>query len=159
MNKKGSFELAGEMVIWLFRISILLIVLVIFAIIVGIYVSAEIDTYRLEHKIIVDRLLIGQGCLNFNEEGRWQAYGIDAANFNSDSLDDCINVENAGVRINLDYNDKKITAEYNKAILDYLEFCKEQSRFRCSHGRQLVRVKDDKMYNGLVEYWVITKIE
>ena len=160
MNKKGSFELAGEMVIWLFRIFALLIVVVVLAIMVNAYVKTRVDTSSIEHRIILDKVLMQQGCINFDNEVKQVEYGIDSSRFSSENLLDCLSSSNAGLRLALVYNNKTSEIRYNERMLGYISFCNKNDNFRCSKGRIIVKVLDNGMlYDGLLDYEVITKNE
>lgn len=159
MNKKASFELAGEMVVWFFRIFMLAIVVVTLAIIVNAYVKTKIDTTSLEHKIIIDKVMLQPGCVNayMDKVDRWMVYSVDIRNFNEASLKKCIVDENIGLRLRLSYNEKNVEARYNDRQLGYLSFCGKSRSFRCSQGRLIVKVFDDnKLYDGLLDYEVVT---
>ncbi len=158
MNRQGSFHLAGEQLIWLFRILMIIIVVVYLAVVVAAYVNKKIDTSRLEQKIIIDKVMMQPGCLNYFDV-RWQPYSIDVKKFNSDSLDNCLEASNIGLRMELEYGEKKLEARYNEKILGLLAGCGKQ-KFSCYRDGILVRVFDNaKQYNGVVRYEVIIKNE
>lgn len=159
MNKRGVFEVEGESLIWLFRISILLIVVVFLYVIVNAFIKIRVDTSALEQKIILDKVLTQPGCLNFYDV-RWQPYSIDISKFNSNSLEQCIISKNIGIRLKLNYNDKNAQADYNDRMLGYLGFCSKSSDFYCKKDSLIVKVKDnDIIYDGILGYEVILKNE
>ncbi len=159
MSKKGVFEVEGESLIWLFRISILLIVVVFLYVIVNAFIKIRVDTSALEQKIIIDKVLTQPGCLNFYDV-RWQSYSVDISKFNSNSLEQCIVSKNIGIRLKLSYNDKNMQADYNDRMLGYLGFCSKTSDFHCKKDNLIVKVKDnDIIYDGILSYEVILKNE
>lgn len=157
MSKKAVFELSGEMVIWMFRIFALIIVLVYIAGFVSIYTNIKIDTSRLEHKIAIDKLLMQEGCLNYNRE-RWQPYSIDVSRFNKEVIENCLLSENLGMKLTLNYNEKILQSSYNERMTEYLSnFCNNKD-FRCSKNSVNVRVLDNEIeYDGKLTYDIITK--
>ncbi len=159
MNKKGVFEVEGESLIWLFRISLLLIVIVFLYVIVNAFIKIRVDTSSLEQKIIMDKVLTQPGCLNFYDV-RWQPYSVDISKFNSNSLEQCVFSSDIGIRLKLDYNDKNVLADYNDRMLGYLGFCGKTSDFHCKKDNLIVKVKDnDEIHDGILSYEVISKNE
>ncbi len=160
MSKKASFHLAGESVKWFFNILAFIIVLVVFAMIVGAFVNTKIDVSSIEHRVILNKIIMQQGCINFYDGNRWQDYSVDAAKFNAGSLEECLNSGRLGVRLKLLYDNKENMIVYNERMVGYASFCKDGTGFRCSNGRIAVRVYEGtKRYNGYIDYEVVTKHE
>jgi len=159
MNKRASFLISGEMLVWLFRMGILILVLVIFAVMVGIFVNKEVDTSVVEHKVIIDKIFLQQGCINYYDGIKWRTYSIDIKKFNIENLDKCYQSKDLGLDLGLEYNNINLGVKYNDRILGYTNLC-EGRQYSCSRGKFLVKVLDNgREYDGIISYEVITRNE
>lgn len=92
MNKKGDFNIALEMPLWVFRIGILILVLLIIVSGVSVFLTREIDVKKYESQLIMYNIY---NCLSYDNH-----FGIiDSSKLNN--LDKCFNFGNTKLNLTL----------------------------------------------------------
>jgi len=145
MNKKAQFETSHELIIWIPRIIVLVIVVgtVFFLITLPIKQSFEID--KLQQIILRQRFVYSENCLAYKDDKIYSGI-IDLKKFNQVNLENCFQTDDRlGVSLSLIKNDTK-TINLNPKIADKLNFCFDTKHFTCTNYTYYVLTKSDNNF-------------
>src|SRR3989344_5970411 len=96
--KKGSFILSSEVMMWIPRFILLVLVVLSVFFVVSMKVSKEFDIKEIETKLLTLRYLNSENCLAYKDE-KVNPGIIDLSKFNDEHLDKCLIKENFGTKL------------------------------------------------------------
>jgi len=157
MNKKASFILTGELMLWIPRLFLLIISLFAVTWILGTYVSRSPNTSDIEFYILSNRLFYSKNCFSYGGKSI-----IDVSRFNQDILENCINFgENIALKLTLDYDGKKIELINNEDLFKrgfYAKDIKSKYDYKPEKGYTLI-FDENKFYPGWLNIEAVFKNE
>lgn len=158
MNKKASFILTGELMLWIPRLFLLVISLLAVTWILGSYVNRSSDISDVEFYILSNRLFYSKDCFSYNGNSI-----VDINRFDQNILESCINFgDNVGSKLTLNYNDKDIEIFANKDLFTKGFYTKDMKskQYKYKDKKNYVLVFDnDITYPGWLNIEVVFKNE
>ncbi len=158
MNKKATFILTGELILWIPRLLLLIISLLSVTWILGAYVNRSSDTTDVEFYILSNRLFYSKNCFSYGNKSI-----IDINRFDQNILENCIDFgNNVGSKLTLNYNDKNIEIFANKDLFSRGFYTKDlkNKQYRYKNKKNYVLVFDkDTFYSGLLNVEIVFKNE
>ncbi|MFH1209172.1 MAG: hypothetical protein V1663_00060 [archaeon] len=152
MDKKGTFKITKEMILWLAVRFVIIFVVVFFIInLFGGYFSSRLDVDNIQQFVLRQRLILNKDCLAY--EGV-KVYGgiIDINKFNETMLRDCLKYElpkkGIGMKLNLTYDGISKEVYINPGLGNKVDFCIDKKNFFCTSTDYYVLVYDNGLKKG-----------
>ena len=112
MNKKGQFQTSHELIIWIPRIIMLVIVVGTVFFLITLPVKQSFDIDKLQQTILRQRFIYSENCLAYKDD-KVSPGIIDLKKFNQNNLENCFQAnDKLGVSLNLIKNDTKTVFVY-----------------------------------------------
>ena len=155
MNKKAAFDTTHELMIWIPRIIILVIVVGIVYSLITIPVQKNFEIDTLQEKILRQRFVYSENCLAYEDNNVYSGI-IDKNKFTQTNLENCFQFNNnIGVNLNLMTNDVK-TINLNERLSNKFDFCFDKDHFTCSNYTYYILTKENnKFVPGLLNIAMI----
>jgi hypothetical protein len=160
--KKG--QISGTMMIWIYRMILLVIVFFFIYIIININLARSVKINDIDANILETRLLYGPKCIAYND-GRVNPGILDVTKISEDQLNSCTSFKNQDIQgYNLTIFDessnvvKNVTINHD--IYDLNFACKIKSKIRCNNFKEYILYYDgNKIKNGVLFLNVVTRDE
>jgi len=143
-----------DLMTWIWRIFIVVIICMYILVFTGIYLSKDIDTSKVEMNSFENRLLFSSDCLVENKIGL-----IKLNKFNDERISECFKKNNFEFEINLyDLSNKKIkSAKTVKRETSLAPVC--ESLPKCSKDREYVLFEEGgKIKQGILEIILVENV-
>ena len=158
--KKGSVQLAEEIVEMLPKVILVSLVLILFFFITSVYLSRDVNTSDLEYTLLTQRLFYSQDCFSLQEE-RIHPGIIDLSKFQEERLQKCAFKDRIGYSLDLKNIDDTLikSVEVNPSVSAYYDFCDvKKKNFQCYHRKDFVIVEDQGVQsNAFLETFVVVQ--
>lgn len=158
MNKKATFILTGELVLWIPRVILLVISLLAITWILNSYVNRTSDTTDIEFYILSNRLFYSKDCFSYDGKSI-----IDINKFDQNILENCIDFgDNIGSKLTLNYNNRVIEIFSNEDLFKKGFYTKDikEKQYGYKEKKNYALVFDkDMIYSGWLNVEVVFKNE
>ncbi len=158
--KKGSFILSSEVMMWIPRFILLVLVVLSVFFVVSMRVSKDFDIKEIETKLLTLRYLNTENCLAYKDT-KVNPGIIDLSKFNDENLDKCLNRKNFGTKLILmDLNKNIIKEAYNGKdfFIDNNALC-FSDKYYCTNKVVYVLYYDNGLKNGLLNITSVMRVK
>lgn len=121
MNKKGDFELASQMVLWIPKILLFILAVAIVLGPVSCYISRNVEDGNAESYIVMKKVI----------------YCLEKYEFDKDKLNNCMKQEKYGIKISTENEE----IMFNKEKYLERDFCSHENYF-CRNETKKIRDKE-----------------
>ncbi|MBI2670985.1 hypothetical protein HYX18_03345 [Candidatus Woesearchaeota archaeon] len=143
--KKGV--ISAEVLVWLYRLLMLVFVVMFIYLIINAYLTRSIDTNYLEASVLFSRLIYGNNCILYNNEIKDQPGILDLNKITENDLNKCFSIKNRdiGFDVKLLSDDGQVLKDViiNKDFFDLNVACNiKRSRVYCDNFRDYILYYD-----------------
>ncbi|MBU1204199.1 MAG: hypothetical protein KKG60_03990 [Nanoarchaeota archaeon] len=142
--KKAQFDLGKEWILWMFRISIVILVLIFLYFMVFFNISKKEDTGQLTLQMVQQKLLYSQECFVYSEENPSPGI-LDENKLTEENLKACISSQDYGIGINIlkqGAQQEIINLEMNSDILKDKALCRYKKTMDCLKDGSYVLIRE-----------------
>ncbi len=154
-EKKGSFALGLDLMLWIARIFFVIAIAMLVAFVVNSHNTRDINIKTIEGDVILNRLFYSPGCFAYNDV-KTHVGVIDIEKFRDENIKKCLDGD---YYIRAELAGLKKTAYNDKVAYDaYAGFCKFENKIYC-YGKEIYVVVNDNgiMKNDLLKLNLIGK--
>jgi len=153
MNKKSQFDTTKELLLWIPRIILIVIVVGTVFYIVTIPIRKNFEINELHQNILRQRFVYSENCMAYKENKIYPGI-VDIKKFEKENLEKCFQSNKIGVTLNLMNNTLK-TIKINEKIAEKDIFCIDKKHFSCTNYTYYVLIKNEIIEPGLLNIHMV----
>jgi hypothetical protein len=153
MNKKSQFDTTKELLLWIPRIILLVIIVGTVFYIITLPIKKNFQTDELQQNLLKQRFVYNENCLAYKDDRIYPGI-IDIKKFDKENLEKCFQNNKIGVTLNL-VNETIKTIRVNEKIAEKDAFCFDTKHFFCTNYTYYVMIKNEKIEPGLLNVHMI----